>query len=249
MLDGVCFRLADGAEEGSVSYTAYDVSGAPIAMGRIVIKPAAAPPTVSAGSARVKAGKSVQIPLKLENNPGFADLSVEIAWDKSVMALESTEPTAFGGILTTSQTVQKNPYLLNWTSTQNLTYNGTLALLNFTVREDAPEGEYPITVRYYRGIDGANRDGEDVNYDENHTAVPFAYESGTVTVLHYTPGDTTGDDKVTSRDAVYILQYLAGWDVEGLVPAAMDVDGNGRINSWDAILLLRYIAGWDIELH
>lgn len=249
MLDGVCFRLADGAEEGSVSYTAYDVSGAPIAMGRIVIKPAAAPPTVSTGSARVKAGKTVQIPLKLENNPGFADLSVEIAWDKSVMALESTEPTAFGGILTTSQTVQKNPYLLNWTSTQNLTYNGTLALLNFTVREDAPEGEYPVTVRYYRGIDGANRDGEDVNFDENHTAVPFAYESGTVTVLHYTPGDTTGDDKVTSRDAVYILQYLAGWDVEGLVPAAMDVDGNGRINSWDAILLLRYIAGWDIELH
>ena len=249
MLDGVCFRLADGAEEGSVSYTTYDASGAPIAMGRIVIKPAAAPPTVSAGSARVKAGKTVQIPLKLENNPGFADLSVEIAWDKSVMALESTEPTAFGGILTTSQTVQKNPYLLNWTSTQNLTYNGTLALLNFTVREDAPEGEYPITVCYYRGIDGANRDGEDVNYDENHTAVPFAYESGTVTVLHYTPGDTTGDDKVTSRDAVYILQYLAGWDVEGLVPAAMDVDGNGRINSWDAILLLRYIAGWDIELH
>ena len=249
MLDGVCFRLADGAEEGSVSYTAYDVSGAPIAMGRIVIKPAAAPPTVSAGSARVKAGKTVQIPLKLENNPGFADLSVEIEWDKSVMALESTEPTAFGGILTTSQTVQKNPYLLNWTSTQNLTYNGTLALLNFSIREDAPEGEYPVAVRYYRGIDGANRDGEDVNYDENHTAVPFAYESGTVTVLHYTPGDTTGDDKVTSRDAVYILQYLAGWDVEGLVPAAMDVDGNGRINSWDAILLLRYIAGWDIELH
>ena len=191
----------------------------------------------------------MQIPLKLENNPGFADLSVEIAWDKSVMALESTEPTAFGGILTTSQTVQKNPYLLNWTSTQNLTYNGTLALLNFTVREDAPEGEYPITVRYYRGIDGANRDGEDVNYDENHTAVPFAYESGTVTVLHYTPGDTTGDDKVTSRDAVYILQYLAGWDVEGLVPAAMDVNGDGRVNSWDAILLLRYIAGWDIALH
>lgn len=249
MLDGVCFRLADGAEEGSVSYTAYDVSGAPIAMGRIVIKPATAPPAVSAGSARVKAGKTVQIPLKLENNPGFADLSVEIAWDESVMALESTEPTAFGGILTTSQTVQKNPYLLNWTSIQDLTYNGTLVLLNFTVREDAPEGEYPVTVRYYRGIDGANRDGEDVNFDENHTAVPFAYESGTVTVLHYTPGDTTGDDKVTSRDAVYILQYLAGWDVEGLVPAAMDVDGNGRINSWDAILLLRYIAGWDIALH
>lgn len=249
MLDGVCFRLADGAEEGSVSYTAYDVSGAPIAMGRIVIKTATVPPTVTAGSARVKAGKTVQIPLKLENNPGFADLSVEIGWDGSVMALESVEGTDFGGFLTTSQTVQKNPYLLNWTSTQNLTYNGTLALLNFTVREDAPEGEYPITVRYYRGRDGANRDGEDVNFDENHTAVPFAYESGTVTVLHYTPGDTTGDDQINSLDAAYILKYAAEWELEAPVVAAMDVNGDGRVNSWDAILLLRYIAGWDIELH
>ena len=249
MLDGVCFRLDDSAAEHYVEYTAYDAAGTPIAGGRIMIEKAEVPPTVTVGSARVKAGKTVQIPVRLEQNPGFADLSIEIGWDASVMTLESVEGIEFGGVLTTSKTVQSDPYLLNWVSIRNISYNGTLALLNFSVREDAAEGTYPITVQHYRGVDGANRDGEDVNFDENHTALPLAYENGSVTVLHYTPGDTTGDDKVTSRDASYILQYLAGWDVPGLVRAAMDVDGNERVNSWDAILLLRYIAGWDVELH
>ncbi len=57
-------------------------------------------------------------------------------------------------------------------------------------------------------------------------------------------GDVTGDDKVNSLDAAFVLRYDAG-----LTPftyeqkIAADVTGDGKVNSLDAAFILRYDAG------
>ena len=198
-----------------------------------------------------KAGETVRVPVILEKNPGFADLSIEIDYDSSVVALTDVQPNKkVGSTFTSSQSYAVKPYMLNWINGEgNNTFNGVLAVLTFTIKQDAPLGSYPITVDYYHGITGDNVDGEDVNYNKDWKRVPLNYRSGKLIVCAYTPGDINGDGEVDITDAVCLLQYVAGWKLNNVVKEALDVNGDGRINTKDAIQILRYIAGWTVTLY
>ena len=126
-----------------------------------------------------KAGEKVRVPVILENNPGFADLSIEIDYDSAVVELTDVQPNnEVGGNFTPAQNYTVRPYVLNWVNDENNNlFNGVLAILTFTIKQDAPLGSYPITVDYYRGITGNNIDGEDVNYDKDWNRVPLNYIS------------------------------------------------------------------------
>ena len=198
-----------------------------------------------------KAGETVRVPVILEKNPGFADLSIEIDYDSSVVALTDVQPNKeVGSTFTSSQSYAVKPYMLNWINGEgNNTFNGVLAVLTFTIKQDAPLGSYPITVDYYHGITGDKVDGEDVNYNKDWKRVPLNYRSGKLIVCAYTPGDINGDGEVDITDAVCLLQYVAGWKLNNVVKEALDVNGDGRINTKDAIQILRYIAGWTVTLY
>lgn len=200
---------------------------------------------------RGKAGQTVEVAVTLENNPGFSDLSLEIGYDADVIELTKVTPnSAVGCIFTTSQQLTQLPYRLNWVNgTEDSTFTGTLVTLTFQIKDSAELGSYPVTVSYYKGKYGNNIDGEDVNYNQNGSRVPIIYVNGSVTVYSYTPGDLNGDGRINSKDAIYLLRYIAGWELDGLVEDALDVNGDGKINSKDAVHLLRYIAGWDVTLH
>lgn len=206
---------------------------------------------VSVVPVRGKAGQTVEIAVTLENNPGFADLGIEISYDTGVMQLTNVTPNnAVGGNFTTSQQLTDLPYMFEWVEgTENNTFTGTLVTLTFQIKDSAELGSYPVTVSYYKGKYGNNIDGEDVNYNQNGSRVPIIYVNGSVTVYSYTPGDLNGDGRINSKDAIYLLRYIAGWELDGLVEDALDVNGDGKINSKDAVHLLRYIAGWDVTLH
>lgn len=206
---------------------------------------------VSVAPVRGKAGQTIEVAVTLENNPGFADLSIEIGYDTDIMQLTSvTHNSAVGGNFTTSQQLDQQPYMLNWVEgTKSNTFTGTLVTLLFQIKDSAAPGSYPVTVSYYKGKQGNNVDGEDVNYDQDFNRVPITYVDGSVTVYSYTPGDLNGDDKINTKDVVYLLRYIAGWSLDGLEEDALDVNGDGKVNSKDAVHLLRYIAGWDVTLH
>ena len=198
-----------------------------------------------------KAGEKVRVPVILENNPGFADLSIEIDYDSAVVELTDVQPNnEVGGNFTPAQNYTVRPYVLNWVNDENNNlFNGVLAILTFTIKQDAPLGSYPITVDYYRGITGNNIDGEDVNYDKDWNRVPLNYISGKLIVCAYAPGDINGDGEVDINDAMCLLKYVAGWKLDGVVTEALDVNGDGRVNTKDAIQILRYIAGRNVTLY
>lgn len=206
---------------------------------------------VSVVPVRGKAGQTVEIAVTLENNPGFADLGIEISYDTGVMQLTNVTPNnAVGGNFTTSQQLTDLPYMFEWVEgTENNTFTGTLVTLTFQIKDSAELGSYPVTVSYYKGKFGNNIDGLDVNYDQDDNRVPIIYVNGSVTVYSYTPGDLNDDGRINSKDVICLLRYIAGWELDGLVEDALDVNGDGKINSKDAVHLLRYIAGWDVTLH
>jgi len=61
------------------------------------------------------------------------------------------------------------------------------------------------------------------------------------------PGDASGDGQTDIFDALAILQYAVGWDVEVNADAG-DVDDDGKCDIFDALLILQYSVGWDVEL-
>ncbi|MBQ1947138.1 MAG: hypothetical protein II359_00820 [Clostridia bacterium] len=176
--------------------------------------------TVSVGSVTAQKGDTVEIPVTLSGNTGFASLGIEIGYDSSVLSLTGVTEGSVGATFTKSQTLTTNPYNLGWNCTDNNTFNGTLATLTFTVLTDVA-GVYPVTVSYYKGRNGSYTDGFDVNYDENFDALGLSYKSGSVTV----EGSTTptvqvniGNQSITlvsDNDTLSGAVLVAHYDSDG----------------------------------
>ena len=130
------------------------------------------------------AGENVDITLDLSNNTGFSNLGFEIGYDSAVLTLlKVTDTSGVGGTFTPAQYISTNPYNFGWDSVSDIGYNGTLATFTFKINENAPSGEYPVTVSHYKGRNGNYKDGVDVNYDENGNALDILYKDGCINVL------------------------------------------------------------------
>ena len=206
-------------------------------------------PIITISEVETKPGKEVEITVNLEKNTGFSNLNIEIGYDSSVMTLtDAKSAEGVAGYFTPAETYVVNPYNMSWDYDGGVEFNGDIATLTFTIKDDAPAGVYPITVDYYKGNDGNYVDGEDVNYDVNEDPIAFIYVNGDVTIVSYRKGDINGDEKLNSKDATYLLRYLAGWDNIRWFEQSMDVNGDSTINENDATHLLRYLAGWNVTL-
>lgn len=204
---------------------------------------------VMVSSGATSPGGTVNVTVGLSGNKGFANLGVQVGYDANALTLTSvTNNPSVGAVYIPAQQITANPYNMGWDSTGNIAFNGTLATLTFNVKENAPEGKYPITVSYYTGKNGDYTDGTDVNYDENFNSLKLNYVNGAVTVSSHTPGDINGDGKVNNQDGTFLLRHLAGWNVN-VDDSALDINGDGKINNQDGTVLLRYLAGWQVNIH
>ena len=191
---------------------------------------------VYAESVTARPGETIQIPLYVENNPGVAYVKFKVAYDSDKLDLISAEDQGiFKGIFTTSQTIDVNPYVLQWMNAGNATGNGCFVMLTFKVLDDAAEGDVSIQITY------------DEAYNETLDDVAFTFTNPTVTIRDYTPGDINDDGVVNGKDGIILSQYLAEWGTEINLDAA-DVNGDGVVNGKDSIILSQYLAAWDVEL-
>ena len=58
-------------------------------------------------------------------------------------------------------------------------------------------------------------------------------------------GDVNGDGEVDIFDVYTLSRYLAGYEVEGIIPANGDVNGDGDVDIFDAWTLQRRLAGYN----
>ena len=72
--------------------------------------------------------------------------------------------------------------------------------------------------------------------------IPFIIQSA----CNY--GDLNNDNKIDSKDIIFMKKKLAGYEVADLNEEACDVNGDGKVSSADAVLLLKYVAGYDVKL-
>lgn len=105
---------------------------------------------------------------------------------------------------------------------------GDIGTLTFTVNADAAYGTYTVEAYLISGSTTVNG-------------------SVTFTVADRLPGDANSDGRITTRDALVILQHVAGYDVSINLSNA-DCNADGRVTTRDALLILQVVAGYEVTL-
>ena len=127
------------------------------------------------GAVTAKAGDTVTVPVEIKNNTGFAGFTLKITADANLtltgIAKGKLMEKANSGLFVDNV----KGGVINWTSDRNITGDGVLLELTFTVADNAPDGKYEISV--------ALKDDEASNcVDENGRALRAAFEEGSVLV-------------------------------------------------------------------
>ena len=189
-------------------------------------------PMIKVESYEAMTGETFTVDVMIENNLGFCYLEL-----KPIFASELTLVDVENGTLISDFT-KGNQYL--WVADEDVTADGLLLKLTFSVAEDLAEGDYAIGFT-------VNLCG---NYNEEN--VPIIVKSGTVTIVDFVYGDATGDGEVNGFDIIRLKKYLANYNeatgtstVE--ISKGSDANGDGEINGFDIIRLKKYIANYDEE--
>ena len=187
--------------------------------------------TLTVQGATVMAGKQVQLQVLLAGNPGFTYLELTPTYPAD-WVLE-----AQNGALVAELTQGKQ---LVWASDENMTDDGLLVTLVFTVPQGTAVGEYDIGFTV-RGC---------YNYDEQ--ALALRVVSGTVTVIDFIYGDANGDGVIDGRDVTRLTKYLANYDYDTETSSieigkGADANGDGTIDGRDVTRLKKYLANYDYD--
>lgn len=196
-------------------------------------------PTIQIESKTASPGGTVDVQIRLKDNPGIAAVAVDVAYDASVLTLQNlTYGPDFAADGEAPETY-KSPLRLVWSSLSNVTSDAVFATLTFLVKESAVAGtKTEISLSYIEG-DVINIDEEDVT---------FEVQNGGIEVVNGIPGDINGDRVRNTKDLLRLRKYFSGWGVE-VDPIAVDVNGDGTVNTKDLLRLRKFFAGWDVEIY
>ena len=189
---------------------------------------AASTPRVSVQTVSATAGDVVSVTVTLSGNTGFSDLSIELDYDPAILTLVQVEQEALTSDCRQSQSqhLTDRPYSLIWVSGTSLCKaNGTLATLTFRISEDAPSGNTPVSVSFYKGRQGNYEDGVNVNYrmdsEQNQEPLGLTYSNGSVRVKAMPDTEVTvslGSGRQATLSARHQMTgqiYIASYTSEG----------------------------------
>ena len=130
---------------------------------------------ISASTVSGEPGDEVEVTINMDKNPGIISIYLQIGYDENALKLNSVTDEK---LLTDYMAgdLAQNPFSVSWemaTAPDNVTSTGTLMTLNFTILDDAQNGDYDITVQ-------ALGEGNIIDHDFND--VPFHFTNGSVTV-------------------------------------------------------------------
>lgn len=140
---------------------------------------------IEIGNVKAKAGKTVKVAVKLQNNPGAAAVSLEMHYDTAVLTpISAVAGSKVKNIGYFQSNLDKSDEFnlfsdsdsdyvkAVWFNAYNFTDNGEIMVITFQVADDAEAGVYPITVEQHEN-DIAN---------EEYEYVDIVYLEGSVTV-------------------------------------------------------------------
>jgi hypothetical protein len=110
-------------------------------------------PTIYLTSASGKAGETVDVDMKIINNPGVAGAKIAITYDTGLVLSDATLGSAFGELDYTKPPYEKNPCYLNWDSLDQESHeDGVIITLHITIPSSAVSGDtFKVSCTYVMG--------------------------------------------------------------------------------------------------
>lgn len=198
-------------------------------------------PCVSVESKKASVASTVLITVCLNENPGIWGMDLVVNYDKTQLTLTNViNGTVFSDSEWTPGNLSGNKYILSYEASgfDDITANGILATLEFTINETATADSFTSISLSYNVGDVIN-----VNFDDINLAVV----SGGIHITDFVYGDLNGDGLVNKKDSLFMKMYLAD-NATVIDMQAADVYADGSINKKDSLYLKQYLAGLDVEL-
>ena len=191
-------------------------------------------PIIQAESVQGYAGDEVTIPVTIKQNSGIAGFSYDVNYDSSKLQLKKMT----AGTVTKEGTFTTNGNVVNWYTTDNITANGTILNITFTILKDTADGKYPVSISLH--------DGKKNLVNEEGSYVKAAYKAGEVEVVSGILGDINGDKDITIADVVLLNRYVLGKArLDSDKKKLADMNSDGDVTIGDVVLLNRQVLGKD----
>lgn len=152
---------------------------------------------VSAGNANGRQGETVKIGISLKDNRGLNAMAIWVKFDENALELVNVSDSGKFGAdsFDLPKAFSKSPVRLGWTSSaETNTGDGTIAVLEFKIKDTAPNGSYDIEL--------STKDGENFTADftakDPFTDVELAFDSGMITVSDGTESVQTASEDVAA---------------------------------------------------
>lgn len=125
-------------------------------------------PSITLESVEGENGQDVSIKVLIDNNPGIWGMDLRISYDKNVLTLTNVDNGDFyQDAEWTKGNLNSDVYILSYEASglENITtQSGTLATLNFKIRDTATAGDYAVTASYNPG-DIINVEFDDIDFN------------------------------------------------------------------------------------
>lgn len=121
-------------------------------------------PKISVSNSTGEKGKTVQIAVNIENNPGISAMRLQLSYDATALSLIDggvANGSVFQQTAFTLGPFENIPYTVSWVETNNITSVGTLATFKFRINNNSIDGDYPITISY---CEASNLNEENINF-------------------------------------------------------------------------------------
>lgn len=220
-------------------------------------------PTFSIESTWTMPGSTVNVDVKIQNNPGLISTNLVFSLPDGMAIVGATAGDAFSALtMTPPAQLARGEEITGtcrfaWFSSDIAAddiKDGIILSLSVKIAEDAQlddELEIGISSEY----------GDSLGKDGNPIQVQTV--AGSIIIIDYTPGDVSQDGRVNMQDVVMLSRFIVdgcttdpnGYNVT-LKTEAADVNADGRINMQDVVSISRYIvdscktdpAGYNIKL-
>lgn len=174
-------------------------------------------------------GQTVQIPIYIENTK-IMSAGLNVKFDPSVLKYKSYSDKAFELVQENTDNISKGELILVGANTSDLV-NGKILALNFEVI-----AQKACSSKIYVSSSDASDGDNDVSLKSAEATVTV---SSSVVL-----GDVTGEGKVSTQDAVWILQSIAKKrTLTDSQKIAADVTKDGKVSTQDVIWILQSIVG------
>lgn len=185
-------------------------------------------PTLRIDDTTASVGKTVQIPVYIDNTKIMGG-EFEIKFDPAVLKYQSYSDKVFDFAEENADQASSGLLSLVCANASDL-LSGKIFVLNFEVVADK-SCTTTISVSSLEANDGDN-------------PISLKSSEAAVTVSTEKLGDVTGDGKITTQDAIWVLQSIAKKrTLTAAQKSAADVTKDGNITTQDAIWILQSIVG------